>query len=226
MSQSSWDFHHSGQEIHSEGYYSNLNSALESISLTMGPFRGWPPKLGSDSVYSKHNGAKQNRKGLRIVVRPPTAICGIAHCVCPCAQLQFHLCRGTLTFTTPHMPASHGAVHGSSNNNHSVAVCKLTVKKCYRNTLRKRWYNFWFGDKGNIFKPLFKTDKLALKPWKKTTTDFFFNGENFKWQRSNKIKSPLPLFIAAKTNPPSEQNLPTDWKWLGHLCFFELEDVT
>lgn len=54
----------------------------ESISLTMGPFRGWAPKLGSDSVYSKHNGAKQNREERHIVLdltSPSLTLCMLVH---------------------------------------------------------------------------------------------------------------------------------------------------
>lgn len=121
MSQFSWDFHYTGQEIHSEGYYSNLNSALESISFTMGPFRGWAPKLGSDSVYSKHNGPKQNRKELHIVFWPPLAICSFAHC-CPssCPTPASFQPLYTFHFTTP-KPASRSAFRLSLNKNNNYS---------------------------------------------------------------------------------------------------------
>lgn len=61
----------------------------ESISLTMGPFRGWAPKLGSDSVYSKHNGAKQNRKERHIVLGLPSPSVALRMLVHPGAQLSF-----------------------------------------------------------------------------------------------------------------------------------------
>lgn len=61
----------------------------ESISLTMGPFRGQDPKLGSDSVYSKHNGAKQNRKDRHIVLGLPSPFVALPMLAHPGAQLYF-----------------------------------------------------------------------------------------------------------------------------------------
>lgn len=99
LSQFSWDFHHPGQEILLEGYYSNLHSALESISLTMGPFSGWALKPGRDSVYSEYNGAKQNRKEPHCfrLPMPSVALHIVVH---PCVQLQFcFFCNNTLVIS-------------------------------------------------------------------------------------------------------------------------------
>ena len=63
----------------------------------MGPFSGWAPKPGGDSVHSEHNGAKQNRKEPHSVFRLPLPSVALHIVVHLYVQRQFcFFCNNTL----------------------------------------------------------------------------------------------------------------------------------
>lgn len=61
------DFHHTSQETHGRVTARTFAVLREKHNPYNGAFEKPGPEPGSDSVYSKHNGATQNREELHIV---------------------------------------------------------------------------------------------------------------------------------------------------------------
>lgn len=117
MSQFTCDFHHTGQEIHSEGYYSNLNCGKRRPYN--GPFTSLERAVSRSIQHTM--GQKQNRKEPHIVCSLLLPSVAFALLSVPVPYVSLLLWWHTFNFTA-HLLANGHAFHRHLGSNNSSLV--------------------------------------------------------------------------------------------------------